>query len=184
MDVPSFIPSGRGVRKALFKGYIYTRHRAGASSGTWHCTERHSKCKGRAKMNNIDSTVTIIKSHNHRPDFGTVKASKLMAKAKKRCIEEPNVLPAVVTREKYSQADHEALIALPRESSVKASLRRLRRKNLPQLPSSLEELENIPLEYQSINGDRWLIHDSVGGEHRYLIFGRSSTTNAMARSRM
>ena len=154
MDVPSFIPSGRGGRKALFKGYIYTRHRMGDSSSTWHCTERHSNCKGRVKINNDSSAVTIIKSHNHRPDFGSVKASKLLADAKKRCIDEPNVLPAVVTRDTYSLADHEALVALPRETSVKASLRRLRRKNLPQLPSSLEDLENIPIEYQLINGDR------------------------------
>ena len=164
--------------------YILYKTSRGDVSSTWHCTERYSNWKGRVKLNNNDSAVIITKPHNHRPDFGTVKANMLMAEAKTRCIEEPNVLPADVTRETYSSADHEALNALPRESSVKASLRRLRRKNLPQLPASLEDLQNIPMEYQSINGDRWLIHDIVGGEHRYHIFGRIPTTNATARSKM
>ena len=38
MDVPSYIPTGRGGNKALYKGYVYTKHRTGASSSTWHCT--------------------------------------------------------------------------------------------------------------------------------------------------
>ena len=75
-------------------------------------------------------------------------------------------------------------MALPRESSLKAALRRQRRREHGPLPSSLEDLENIPEAYQSINGDRWLIPDAVDSDHRFLLFGRSTTINAMARSQM
>ena len=60
--------------------------------------------------------VQIVKQHNHLPDFGSVKAKKLMAQAKKRCIDEPHVLPARVSRETFSNADDETLVELPRET--------------------------------------------------------------------
>ena len=158
----TFIPSGRGGRKVLFQGFTYTRHRAGANGSTWHCTQRHSSCKGRIKVNSEENDLQVVKAHNHLPDFCAVKAEKLIARAKKRCSEEPNILPAVLTRETYSRADDDALLALPRENSLKATLRRIRRKDVPQLPGSLEELENIPEKYQMINGVRWLIHEFCG----------------------
>ena len=67
-----------------------------------------------------ENGVQVIKGHNHIPDFGAVKAEIFMAEAKKRCTAEPNLLLALVTRETFSTADDEALIALPRENSVKA----------------------------------------------------------------
>ena len=73
---------------------------------------------------------------------------------------------------------------MPNEGSLKRSLQRLRRRDNPPLPSSLEELENIPERYQSINGARWLLHDSVGRDNRFLLFGRTSAINQMSRSRM
>ena len=76
-----------------------------------------------------------------------MKAKKLLAKAKKRLLDEPNVLPAVVSRDTFSNADDETLLALPRESSVKASLRRLRRRDNPRIPTSLKELNDIPEKY-------------------------------------
>ena len=96
----------------------------------------------------------MVKSHNHLPDFGQAKVSKLEAEAKKRCLDEPNVLPSVVTRETYSNADLETLAALPKEASVKQALRRLRREGNPRLPASLEDLENIPEKYRTVDGDR------------------------------
>ena len=184
MNDITFIPSGRGGRKVLFQGFTYTLHRTGANGSTWHCTQRHSSCKGRIKINSEENNVQLVKAHTHLPDFGVIKAEKLKADAKKRCTEEPNLLPALLTRETYSRADDDALLALPRENSLKAALRRIRRRDLPQLPGVLEELENIPAKYQMINGVRWLIRDSAENDHRFLMFGRSSATTAMSRSRM
>ena len=102
----------------------------------------------------------------------------------KRCRDEPHILPAVVSQETYSNADNEALVALPRENSLKAAMRRLRKRDQPRLPRSLEDMENIPEEYQLIDGDRWLLHDSGNEEGRFLIFGMSSTIEVMSRSDM
>ena len=102
----------------------------------------------------------------------------------KRCVDEPHVLPEVAFQETYSNADNEALVALPRENSLKAAMRRLRRRDNPRLPTSLEDLENILVEYQNIDGDRWLLYDSGNEEGRFLVFGKSSTLEAMSRSGM
>ena len=115
---------------------------------------RHSNRNGRIKVNSNEDNAVALKPHNHLPDFGQVKALKLVAKAKKRCLEEPNVIPAVVTRETYNNADLETLVALPKENSVKTALRRIRKRDNPQLPASLNEMENIPEVYRTIDGDR------------------------------
>ena len=135
-------------------------------------------------MGTEEKNVEVVKQHNHIPDFGAVNAAKLMAGAKKRCTDEPNLLPALLSREAYSRADDEALVALPKENSLKKALRRLRRSEFQRLPASLQDLENIPETYQVINGNRWLMHDSADNDHRFLMFGRASATNAMSRSRI
>ena len=96
----------------------------------------------------------IVKNHNHLPDFGQAKAVKLLAEARKRCVDEPNVNPAILTRETYSNADLETLVSLPRENSVKRALRRLSQHGNQALPSSLDEMESIPEKYKTINGER------------------------------
>ena len=180
----TFVPSGRGGRKVIFQGFVYTMNRSTANGSTWHCTQRHSDCKGRIKINAQENGVQVIKRHSHLPDYGVVKAEKLMAAAKKRVIDEPNLLPALVSRETFSTADDDALVALPNENSVKRALQRLRRRGNPRLPSSLDDLENIPETYQSINGVRWLIQDMAENNHRSLMFGRPSAITAMSKSRM
>ena len=56
------------------------------------------------KINSAETGVQLTKEHNHLPDFGSVKAMKLLANAKKRCIDEPHVLPSVVSQETFSNA--------------------------------------------------------------------------------
>ena len=149
-----FVPSSRGGRKALYNGFMYTKHRVTGTGSFWHCVDRHSKCKGRLKLNVDETTVINVTQHTHLRNFGTVKAERLVAAAKKRCLDEPHVIPSVVTRETYSAADNETLVVMPKESSVKATIRRMRRRQHPALPASLEDLQNIPEKYQNINGDR------------------------------
>ena len=68
----SFIPLGRGGRKALYGGYVYTKHRAGLSCTFWHCVSRRDKCKGRIKVNTAETVVEVLKTHSHLPEFGCV----------------------------------------------------------------------------------------------------------------
>ena len=118
------------------------------------------------------------------PDFGNAKAAKFIAEAKKRCTDEPHIIPSVITQETYSSADRETLVALPKEASFKAILRRLKRKNNPQLPTTLDIMGNLPDIYLSVDNENWLIHDSGVGEGRCLLLGRASVLLQMARSRM
>ena len=125
-----------------------------------------------------------MKAHNHSPDFGKTKAKKLLADAKKRCLDEPHVIPSVVTRDVYINADSETLAAMPKEASLKATLRRVRRRDNPRLPETLAALTSVPDKYKSINGEQWLLRHSNTDGCRYLLFGRTPTLNVMARSRI
>ena len=154
MNTLRFIPSERGGRKALYMGFVYTKHRNLASGSSWHCVSRHENCKGRVKIDANEETIQKVKTHNHIPDFGRAKALQLLAEARKRCVDEPNVNPAVLTRDTYSSADSETLVALPKERSVKRALRQLRKQGNQALPPSLDEMENIPEKYRTINGER------------------------------
>ena len=128
--------------------------------------------------------MEVLKLHNHNPDFGSTKAEKLLTDAKKRSIDEPHILPSVVTRDTFINADNETLVALPKESSIKAAIRRLRRRDNPRLPSSLSELVNLPEKHRSINVDQWLIRNSMTDNSRYLLFGCNTILTSMARSRL
>ena len=79
MNTLTFIPSGRGGRKALYIGFVYTKHRNLASGSSWHCVSRHEKCKGRVKIDANEETIQIVKTHDHIPDFGRAKALHLFS---------------------------------------------------------------------------------------------------------
>ena len=79
MENVTFIPSGRGGRKALYMGFTFTKHRETATGSAWHCKERHSGCKARLKINSAETALEVVREHTHLPDFGAVKAMKLLA---------------------------------------------------------------------------------------------------------
>lgn len=78
MNTLRFIPSGRGGRKALYMGFVYTKQRSLSSGSSWHCVCRHENCKGRVQIDSNEETIEIVKTHNHIPDFGQAKALQLL----------------------------------------------------------------------------------------------------------
>ena len=76
----------------------------------------------------------------------------------------------VINRE-VSQTLHTAAQgALPKESSVRRTIQRERRRNLPPLPKSASEIYIEGKWRETSNGEDWLIFDeSVEGE-RVLIY--------------
>ena len=85
--------------------------------------------------------MEIVKAHNHQQDFGGVKAKKLLARAKKRLLEEPNVLPAVVSRETFSNADAKPTFIewdlASMQSDISETARSLRMNQYSSLVTSL-----------------------------------------------
>lgn len=76
----------------------------------------------------------------------------------------------IINRE-VSQTLHTAAQgALPKESSVRRTIQRERRRNLPPLPKSASEIDIEGKWRETSNGEDWLIfYESVEGE-RVLIY--------------
>ena len=86
-------------------------------------------------------------------------------------------MSAIINREISETLPAAAQGALPKESSIRRTIQRERRKNLPPLPKNASELEVDGKWRETSNGEDWLIFDeSVEGE-RVLIY--SSAQNLL-----
>ena len=66
---------------------------------------------------------------------------------------------------------------------MKRAVKRARREHLPPLPKTIAELDNLPEQYQVLQGENWLLHDSGQDEHRFLVFCKPRVVRRMAQSR-
>ena len=175
-------------RKAVINGYIYTRQRAGTERkwSHWFCTKRVEGCCGRIHISPDETNYKITSEHNHHPNYGEAKAKLLISAVKRRAGEEPNLNPMHVTQDVLTQADSETLAALPKETSLKRAIQRVRREHQPALPRSITDLEEIPDSYSHINGENWVLFDNVGdaNNNRVIIFGLQESIRNMSRSNL
>lgn len=180
----SFVLIGNGGsrRKVLLKGFGYTLHRKG--KGTfWHCERRTDTCKGRLWVSDSEHHWEERGNHNHQPDFGKEKAAKAKNELKRRVREKPNTDPATITQQIFGNADEETLSALPKENSLKRTAQRTRREGQPELPTSLDDLVEIPERYRQVQGENWLLHDNgPNAQHRLIVFARPHTLRLMSSS--
>ena len=87
-----------------------------------------------------------------------------------------------VTQDVLTQVDSEILVALPRETSLKCAIQRVRRDHQPALPRSKTDLEKIPDRYSHINGENWVLFVNISdaNNNRVIIFGLQEPIRNMA----
>ena len=182
-----FVRTSRGGRKAVVNGFLYTKHRTGPDGWTqWHCVRRET-CKGRIRICPAETNYAEVNDHDHVPSFGEAKAAIAVAGLKRRAEEQLHTPPSLITQETVANADSETTLALPKESTLKKQVQRIRSRNLPPLPTCLVQIEALPPRYTSIDGEQWLIYDSRGAgeeDSRVLVFGRRRTIRDMSRSQV
>ena len=184
MDEITFVASGRGGRRAIVQGFIYTKHRNGTTGSFWHCIKRHEKCQGRIRINDAEDAFVVVKAHDHVPNFGEAKAVEVLSRAKDRARNEPHTIPSVITQQVIGEADSETLVALPKETSIKKVIKRIRKENQPPLPVSLNDMNHVPGRFSYVDGEHWLLHDTGVGEDRVIMFARARTLRTLCRSQM
>jgi len=125
------------------------------------CTARASTVAGAHPLGH----VVVVKGpstfpHSHAPNPAACKAEVIMQKIKEKATTNPAQPPAQLLRDGLLAVPPSVLSQLPERQSVNKVIRRERRKNLPPNPKSLEELQDVPNEYQkTLQGDQFLLMD-------------------------
>ena len=129
--------------------------------------------------------------HAHPPNQEEAGAVTVKANLKKVATEHPQVPPAQILRTHLSHVPSEILVELPEGENLKKAIRRVRRKDLPPNPKSLQDLEEIPERFQKTTGEapeQFLLFDSkYDGEEdegRVILFGTKQNLEILARSQI
>ena len=155
----------RGRRKVIQNRYAYVKEKDGPGAVSyWRCERKDElRCKGRMKMDG-DLLVTTTGVHCHGPDPLKEATTKVKDTITER---------AAGTQESTHSIVQNAMIAAPVEASCqlpsvrslkrKAQRDRIKAKNVPPNPGSLQELIVPPDYCETLSGDFFLLHDSGAG---------------------
>jgi hypothetical protein len=195
----------RGARKAIFEGHMYTKHKETQLGVSWRCDQRGT-CTGRITVDEDDQVVKS-QEHSHAPDWGRCKAKEVVQSIK-RAAETSRAPSATVVQSKVSRVTGETALRLPKNSSLKKMVRRIKRQHLPPEPTHLNELEEIPARFRvTLKGtycpsalslpktfpqwqflpfyfsdERWLLYFDPQDEEKIIIFSSNSHLRLLARA--
>ena len=179
---------GTRGRKASVRGYLYTIQVRATPTvrARWQCIKR--ECKAALRISEGERDFEEIGEHTHVPDWGDFKAKKERQRLLEEARRQRHTAPAVMTQRAFGRVDSETLMKMPKEKALKKAIQRVRREEHPELPKTIEDLENIPDRYSIINGGRWLQHDSREGDEpdgpRIILFATQSGLQQLSRSLM
>ena len=142
-----------------------------------------SGCKGRLRISPNEDGSVIINQQNHIAEFGEATAAQMLGNMVNRATQEAHLHPSQLTRDILSSANRESLVTLPTELALKQRIRRLRRREQPPLPTTFEEVTDIPTRYTDIDDEKFLMVDNgVGEANRVMIFGTRDGLREMSTS--
>ena len=183
-----FANVGARGRKAIVRGYIYTRQRAGNDHtwSHWFCVRRHKGCRGRIHISPDERNYKVTAEHDHIPSYGECKAKLALSALRTQAQNEPNSNPLHLTQGVLVQADSETLVSLPKENSMKRTIQRIRRQHQPALPTTINDIVEIPEQYATIEGENWVQYNNFGNEEngRIIIFATQDSIRHLSRSAM
>lgn len=178
--------------KLLNAGYIYHRSRRGNNSMQyWDCTKlRQKECRARAITSGEDENVVMVKEsdHDHAPDREVAEAERIKYLLKDKALSEGARPPTAIIRDMLEQVPPSVISHLPDRTNLKKTIRTARRANLPRNPTNLNELVELPEEFQkTLTGDRFLLWDSNDAgliQGRVLVFGTRRNIELLASSQV
>lgn len=74
--------------------------------------------------------------------------------------------------------------ALPKTASIRRTIQRERRRNLPSLPQSASEIEIEGKWRETSNGEDWLMFDDIVSGEKVLIFATSQSLHHLSNSKV
>ena len=136
-----FVTTKRGARCLLHDGYRYTINRRTLDDQTyWRCADR--KCPGRAITSADDQLVSKNDKHNHPPNTTEIELEKIKESMKVRAHQETTPVPQIYhdTLAVVSQQRDDAVAIIATYTSIRSTLYRKRRQNLPPLPETVDDI--------------------------------------------
>ncbi|KAJ8671220.1 hypothetical protein QAD02_002479 [Eretmocerus hayati] len=127
-------------RKLFIGGCIHVRSRSASGKTYWDCGKVcRGECKARAITRQGAAGLVVLKgsehsAHTHPPDQGASKAEIVKINYKSTVEEHPELPPAQILRDNLGGLGRGVLVKLPERESLKKSLRRERRHDLPPNP--------------------------------------------------
>ena len=180
------ISTTRGCNKLCVEGFMYTKKHAGKKQITWKCVLRTSqKCPGCIKTDLNMKNPTEGTNHNHPGSVekvSAVEARQTMKRKAETTLDKPNhILSGVV-----ENLPDEVNAQLQPNETCRRNLWRIRAKNRPKKPSSLDQL-NLTGEWTKTSGPepkQFLLFDN-GNEaaERLIIFSTEEAMQLLGRSR-
>lgn len=155
--------------KLLLDGYVYVRSRARGDRVYWDCQRtKRKECQGRAVTNQPRPGEEIVvyrgpaeSPHLHAPNQEEVSAVRLTQTLKRKAADNPGQPPSQILRAELPLVSEGVLSQLPEREALAKLMRRERRRRLPTNPRSLQELGELPREFQrTFLDERFLIYDS------------------------
>lgn len=144
MDEVRYTLTERGARKLIYRGYLFTKHREVKDGVSWRCVQR-GKCRGRVMIDEDDQVLSSA-DHSHDPDWGTCRATETVV-AIKRAAETSRAPTEAIIQSKVARLSSETAMKLPKVDSLKKTVRRVKRQNLPPEPKSLGDLNELPARF-------------------------------------
>ena len=183
-EKPGFFLSSRGARKLSFQGYSYGKDRLDPKTGKcyWKCDNR--KCKGRIITSSDDRILKQTAHNMHGPDIPKIEVQHSMARIREAASKTQEAPSKILNKELAKDLPAEFRGYWPKEPTMKRSIQRQRRKFIPELPKSLNDL-TIPEAWQkSSKGDQWLLCDIrfEEGSERVIIFCTDENLQHLCRS--
>lgn len=135
-----------------YQGHLYWKHSQSAGRVYWVC-RKTPECSTRAVTkgpleHGAIPEVMKVGVHEHGANYDEVQSEKIKVNLKEKASEHPELLPSQLLRTQMQNVPPAVLSQLPDRANLTKAMQRKRLKGIPTNPKSLEELENIPEQYQ------------------------------------
>jgi hypothetical protein len=184
-DICKIVYSTRGQEKIVAGGYLFYQEKNNNVTYYWCCEYRALRgCKGRA-VTTLEGNNHILKKisgHNHSPDASRVDVTQALNEIKEKASE---------SREKPSQIIQDAIVNMPEESfsympsneALRKQISRVRQKNMPSQPQSLDDIDVPTWLHTTIRGERFLAKEIDFNNEKIMIFCTISNIQHLEESR-
>ena len=155
-----FTKTKRGARSLHLNGFQYTLNKRGHNGNTyWTCVDRG--CSGRATLEADDTVVSENNSHNYPPNPHQHAVSKAVDEMKDRASTEGTPMQTVYNNTMVAMArdpaESAAVAVVPTVHSLDSSLYRHRRKRLPPMPATIDDVSLTGEWSKTLGGQRFLV---------------------------
>lgn len=164
MDTLKISKTQKGADCVVLNNYTYRLDYATSHGDKyWRCTVKG--CKSRVKTDGqVTTTLTAVTNHNHDRDYRTTEKTILRAAVKRRAEADVSERPAKIMKSELLQME-EANLVHKDIINVRRSIYRQRRKQLPKLPKTREDVHRIlnnDFHPTTSKGEKFVLHNDDG----------------------